>query len=379
MKLVHISDTHLGFSEYHKVDSESGLNQREQDFYRSWQTAIEQILSLKPDVVVHAGDLFHTPRPSNRAIHTAMQSIQQLNDAEIPVILTAGNHETPRIRLTGSIFEPLNLFPHVYAAYSSRYERFRLGDTDFHCLPHCSLSEDLKQAIQDIEIRPQAAANILIAHGAWAGKRRYGMGEFNEQIIPDIETLRGLQFDYTALGHYHRHLRVKDHTFYCGSTERTSLNEHQAECGFLAVDIDKATYDFQPLPTRSMRKFSPLDCSGLTSTRIYQELETLAESDIKDAIVQINLTQIEHDAFVKLDMRQIDELFKSAFVLEKQMSKKQQNGTSAGETRIESLPVEFERYLQQHTSGEFNADRLCRLGGEYLDAVEQATENPEQP
>ena len=378
MKLVHISDTHLGFSEYHKIDK-SGLNQREQDFYQSWQNAIKKILDLKPDVVVHAGDLFHTPRPSNRAIHTAMQSIQQLNDAEIPVILTAGNHETPRIRLTGSIFESLNLFPHVHAAFRGRYERFSQGGIDFHCLPHCSLSEHLEQAINDIEIRPRAEANILIAHGAWAGKRSYGMGEFNEQIIPDIEALRGLQFDYTALGHYHRHLEVKEHTFYCGSTERTSLNEHQSECGFLVVDLEQSTYDFHPLPVRSMCKFSPLDCSGLTSTQIYQNLEKLAGSDIKDAIVQINLIRIEHDAFVKLDMRQIEEMFKSAFVLEKQMSKKQQSQTSSGETHIESLPVEFERYMRQHLPNELDAERLCRLGSEYLDIQEHTTENSDQP
>lgn len=376
MKIVHISDTHLGFSEYHRL-SETGLNQREQDFYTSWQTATSRILELQPDAVIHAGDLFHTPRPSNRAIHMAMQGLQQINDSGIPIILIAGNHETPRIRLTGSIFETLNLLPQVNAAFKSRYERFSIKDTDFHCLPHCSLSEDLEQAVQDISFRPKAATNILIAHGAWAGKRQYGMGEFNEQIIPDIEKLRGLTFDYVALGHYHRHLQVKEHTCYSGSTERTSLNEHHSQCGFLLVDLEKKSYDFAPLSVRPMIKFKPVDCTGMTCTHIYQQLESFAQQDIDHAIVQINLTQIEHDAFVKLDMRQIDELFKSAFILEKQLSKKQQTDTSQGETRIESLPIEFERYIHKHSSGELDTSRLCRMGTDYL-TEEQLTENSEQ-
>ena len=107
MRFVHFSDTHLGFSDLNKIDATTGINQRESDFYRAWWQAIDKILELKPDFVVHAGDLFQTPRPNNRAIRVGLEGIQRLNDADIPFVVVAGNHSTPRIRQTGSIFESI--------------------------------------------------------------------------------------------------------------------------------------------------------------------------------------------------------------------------------------------------------------------------------
>ena len=49
MKIIHFSDTHLGFSEYSKLDPETGINQREQDFYNAWNYIIDDILKQKPE------------------------------------------------------------------------------------------------------------------------------------------------------------------------------------------------------------------------------------------------------------------------------------------------------------------------------------------
>ena len=53
MKIIHFSDTHLGFSDLNKADS-SGVNQREADFYQAFADAI---LSTKSEHVIHTGDL----------------------------------------------------------------------------------------------------------------------------------------------------------------------------------------------------------------------------------------------------------------------------------------------------------------------------------
>lgn len=365
MKLLHFSDTHLGFSEYYKIDSETGLNQREQDFYQAWSQVIQAILDHQPDLVVHAGDLFHTPRPSNRAIRTAMEGIQKISDAGIPMFIISGNHETPRIRSTGSIFESLELFPHVFTAYSSRYQTFDLENILIHCLPHCSLSEELEEAFACIQINEEKL-NILVAHGAWGGKS-YGMGEFNEQRLPDIESHTGCRFTYIALGHYHRYVAINDHTFYCSSTERTSLNEHNSTCGYLLVDLSTGDRSYHEIDTRPMVRHPEIDCTGLTTASIYQELETLASLTPEHAIVQISLSSIESDVFLKLDTQAIDELFEHTFYLEKAFTRRIGNtGHVSNPEKLESLPLEFERYIENLPDLELDKKRLQKLGASFL-------------
>ncbi|HNR68241.1 MAG TPA: exonuclease SbcCD subunit D [bacterium] len=368
MKILHFSDTHLGFSEYHRLDPVSGINQREQDFYSSWNQVIAAVQRLRPDIVIHAGDLFHTPRPSNRAIHMALQGFKQIDEMGVPVVVVAGNHETPRIRSTGSIFESIALYPQVHAAFNYRSERFTIGTVDIHCLPHCSLAEELQAAVESIEFRPQAEANILVAHGAWGGKDRYEMGEFNEQRLPDIEAILDHHFDYIALGHYHRQVKVAENGWYSGSTERTSFNEAGNRCGFLQIDLQSKAVEKIELSTRPMRRLAPIDCSGLATQQIYDALAEQAAADLDGAIVQLTLQNLEENSFVALAMEAVEEIFAGVFHLEKHLLPRVTGSRSSqsGEYRIDSLPVEFHRYLDTRESVELDIERLKQLGTRYL-------------
>ena len=51
LKLLHIADTHLGYSAYHAVDKMTGMNVRELDVYRAFDRVVELAIKLKPDVV----------------------------------------------------------------------------------------------------------------------------------------------------------------------------------------------------------------------------------------------------------------------------------------------------------------------------------------
>ncbi|HEX17095.1 MAG TPA: exonuclease SbcCD subunit D, partial [Thermoplasmatales archaeon] len=70
VRFVHLADTHLGYSAYHKID-EDGVNLREKDIYKAFIKAVDYIIDEKPDFVIHAGDLFDGVRPTNRAISVA--------------------------------------------------------------------------------------------------------------------------------------------------------------------------------------------------------------------------------------------------------------------------------------------------------------------
>ena len=65
----------------------SHLPQREADFYDAFSQVVEQIKQIKPDFIIHTGDLFHRSSPSNRAITYALQKFKEINSLNIPFIV----------------------------------------------------------------------------------------------------------------------------------------------------------------------------------------------------------------------------------------------------------------------------------------------------
>ncbi|MGQ0535688.1 MAG: metallophosphoesterase family protein, partial [Methanobacteriota archaeon] len=121
MKILHLADTHVGYAAYARLDAD-GLNQREQDVFRSFRAAVDVALSMRPDAVVHAGDLFDAVRPTNRALSFVVEEVQRLSRAGIPFVVIAGNHDTPRLRETGSPLRLLEFLDGVHPIYKGRAE-----------------------------------------------------------------------------------------------------------------------------------------------------------------------------------------------------------------------------------------------------------------
>jgi exonuclease SbcD len=104
MRLVHLSDLHLGFRQYQRL-TPSGVNQREADVARTFARVVEQVIALRPDLVLVAGDVFHAVRPSNPAILFAFKQFLRLRAAlpDALVVMVAGNHDAPKTTETGCI------------------------------------------------------------------------------------------------------------------------------------------------------------------------------------------------------------------------------------------------------------------------------------
>src|SRR5205809_3511750 len=104
MRLVHLSDLHLGYRQYQRL-TPTGINQREADVARTFQRAVDRIIALRPDLLLVAGDVFHSSRPTNAAILHAFRQFLRIR-SELPathVIMVAGDHDTPRTSESGSI------------------------------------------------------------------------------------------------------------------------------------------------------------------------------------------------------------------------------------------------------------------------------------
>lgn len=382
VRFVHFADTHLGFSDLSKVEAATGVNRREQDFYDAWWHVINGILALRPDFVLHAGDLFQSPRPNNRAIAVALEGLHKLSAAGIPLIIIAGNHSTPRIRATGNIFEALSVLPNVYAAYRGAYEKFTLTARDsgdacaIHCIPHCSLSEELEKAYAAVQMEASARWNILMTHGSWraAGKIDTRMGEFNEQFLEDPEARLNLTFDYIALGHYHRYLAINDHTFYSGSTERTSFNEAGYTSGYIIGDLRTKSWQYVAIPSRPMVRLRPIECRGKSAEEIMLEAQQRSSDDLAGAMLTLELRNLAREMYLQLDLTAIDAVFAHAFHLNKQFTfatPASAASLEAGEhLGIGSLREEFSRFLLQRSNGVLPRTELERLGWQYLAEAE---------
>ena len=82
MRLVHLSDLHLGFRQYQR-QTPAGINQREADVAAAFKRAVDKVIELSPDLVAIAGDIFHTVRPTNPAILHAFAQFSRLT-RELP-------------------------------------------------------------------------------------------------------------------------------------------------------------------------------------------------------------------------------------------------------------------------------------------------------
>ncbi|NQY94220.1 MAG: DNA repair exonuclease, partial [Campylobacteraceae bacterium] len=201
MKIIHFSDTHLGYNDL-DILNDDNINQREADFYDAFSQVVEQIIKIKPDYIIHTGDLFHRSSPSNRALTFAIKQFNILNDLDIPVVLIAGNHSTPRTNLSSPILKIFEDLKNIHVSFNQEYKKIEFDDVVFHTLPH--MNDDSK-AVSQIELAEENInsdkKNIMMLHcsvGAW-----YLMQEYGEWVYPSDKEYIFEKMDYVALGHWH--------------------------------------------------------------------------------------------------------------------------------------------------------------------------------
>ncbi len=359
--------------------TEEGVNQREIDIYDAFTQCIDYAVETKPDLMLHAGDLFDSVRPTNRAITVAFQQILRLSKENIPFVVISGNHETPKLKETGNIFTIFEHLDYVYPIHKNRYETVSLKIKDetvvIHAIPQCQNPEEFETNFKKIQVDKTVDFNVLIAHGAVEGIKEFKMNEFNELFIP-IKNLRE-DFDYVALGHYHLFTKLQKNAFYAGSTEHLSFTEANTQKGFLEVNLGKKlTHRFIPLKTRVMVDTPALDCSTLRIDQITQKIkETIEAIDPKDKIIRIRLDNIPLHLQRGIDYHQIRDMAKTAVHFEIKSTTVKTDETSLREGyTLKSLADEFEKFLATQQYSEKNM--LLDLGLQYIHKHEEQEKKP---
>ncbi len=364
MRFLHVADSHLGYSAYTKL-APNGLNQREVDVYNSFEKFVDYAIKLKPDFVLHAGDFFDTVRPTNRAIKFAIEQLLRFSEENIPIIIISGNHETPKLRETGS---PLSFFEHlknVKVVYRGKYEKIEVDNAIIHAIPHSYSTDALKENIEEAHVEDKYI-NIMMLHVGIFGIKEFSRGDFNEQIIPS--GYLSPKFDYIALGHYHKATKVTENAFYSGSTERFSFKEAEEKKGFYLVEIDGGMkQEFIELPVREMIDLGSIDCTDKSPNDITREIIERM-NNIEDKIVRLSLSNLNAAKYRSIDWKKIRKNGSSAIHFEINYSIKDIEHEVVARSKIGTLEEEWREYISQVPVGK-DRKRIEELAVKYFSEV----------
>ncbi len=255
MRFLHLADLHFGKSIYGTSLLENG----DQGYWVDRFLALAEELS--PDAVVVAGDVYDRGAPSGDAVELLSRLLTGLSELSIPVMLTAGNHDSvqrlaflsPLLRREGvHISGPLAESPalaHVTLTDEYGPVTFWLMPYVFPALVAQALgTENLRDSGEAVRLLLSrqgidfAGRNVLVAHqnvtsnGAEAER---GGSESMVGGVGQIDYTVFDGFDYAALGHIHAAYPVgRDTVRYAGSPLCYHFNEtKQAAKGPVLVTL----------------------------------------------------------------------------------------------------------------------------------------------
>ena len=259
MRILCTADWHIG--SYNNVNP-----RREDDFLVAIDQIVDSARILKPDLILHAGDVFRTNRPSGRHQREAAKRIKSLSDIA-PTVIIPGNHD---ITASGSAIDdwaelaPDNLHvcttPHVArlpfcnvvgipwltSKYLAEFGKSKTREKQ-------ELGNAIEMLLQAIVAGLDDKPKILLAHATALDGT---MGKYRPTVLGDDLLWPGVwfeAFDFVCLGHLHKAQTVytEPHALYPGSPERVSFGERDEAKGFSVMNLGSSPV-FHELKTRPM-------------------------------------------------------------------------------------------------------------------------------
>lgn len=235
MKLIHLSDLHLG-KRVHECsmleDQEYILNE-----------ILQKIDQEKPDGVLIAGDVYDKSVPSAEAVSLLDDFLVCLSKRDLQVFLISGNHDSAeRMAFGGRLMERSGI--HIAPVYNGTVTPLTLtdafGPVNIYLLPFikpvhvrrffpdreiATYTGALSAAIGTMELDP-ARRNVLVTHQFVTGAARCDSEDLSVGGSDNVDVSVFDGFDYVALGHIHGPQQVGRETVrYCGTPLKYSFSE----------------------------------------------------------------------------------------------------------------------------------------------------------
>lgn len=322
MKLIHLSDLHLG----KRVNECSMLEDQ--------QYILGQILSIirreRPDGVLIAGDVYDKSVPSAEAVALLDDFLVSLSQQGVQTFVISGNHDSPeRMAFGGRLMEGSGV--HLAPVYDGRVTPLVLSDgygpVKLYLLPFvkpahvrrwfpereiATYTDALSAAIEAMEVDP-AVRNVLVTHQFVTGAARCDSEELSVGGTDQVDVSVFAPFDYVALGHLHGPQTVGRETVrYCGTPLKYSFSEAGQQKSVTVVELgEKGRVSVRTEPLVPLRDLVELrgTYQELTFRGFYEGTSYLSdyvhitltdEEDIPDAVRKLrviypNLMQLDYD------------------------------------------------------------------------------------
>lgn len=298
MKIMHTGDWHIG-----KIVNQRHMTMDQEYILRE----LVKMLELeKPDVLVVAGDIYDRGIPPVEAVELLDKVLSDiLLKLSIPVIMIAGNHDSPdRLGFGSQLVRKRGLY--ISGPFSKDIQKVVLfdeyGPVNFYLIPYappavvrevlgCSTIDDHDTAMKAIISRiregwDEKERNVIVTHGFVRGTEELELSESEKPLsvtlavggteFVDVKHFAG--FTYTALGHLHGpqqagSVRVR----YAGSLLKYSFSETKQEKSVTLAQIGKGgelSIECKALmPLRNMRRIKGT-LKELLEPNVYESANT---------------------------------------------------------------------------------------------------------
>ncbi len=303
LRLLHLADVHLGKA-FHMLGAQGAAQRRalEDAFVRS----VDLALAREVQVVVIAGDLFDSPRPSLALLDLVQRELRRLDDRGIWTALVAGNHDvapdgfvggSDRLRHAGS---RVLLFGRTVVS---------------HPIPELDLTITGRSPEPGTPASPLAGwpreRGTRFAVGVTHGSAyRGGQVEGTATIHP--QEIRDLGLDYLALGDWHSASEVtaSPAAWYAGSPELLAYDQEGAGHALL-VEVSepgRAAVTAVRVGRRQYKKLD-LDVSALDDAALRKAIEDAADPDAVCDVVLAGLAPVDRVVDAQAIERELTDRF----------------------------------------------------------------------
>ena len=290
MKLIHLSDLHLGkrVNEFSMLEDQKYiLNQ-----------ILQRIDEEQPDGVILAGDIYDKPVPPAEAVELFDEFLVNLSRRDLQVFIISGNHDSAeRLAFGGRLMEGsgIHFAPVFDAKVAPLHLEDELGTVDVFLLPFvkpahvrrfCEVeaaaseiktyTDAIRAAIACMDIDPEHR-NILVTHQFVTGAVRSDSEETALSVggTDNVDAAAFSDFDYVALGHIHRPQNMSGGVRqseagddpdsaepttklplirYCGTPLKYSFSEANHEKSITVAELgDKGDVDIWTIPLKPLR------------------------------------------------------------------------------------------------------------------------------